>query len=68
MNHTFLEIARTLADIGDTDSADHFIARAAGYKKQLIRSRYQIASEMTDDDFEIMMNRCIRCKITDLLR
>lgn len=68
MNHTLLEIARTLADIGDPDSADHFIARAVGYKKQLIRSRSQIVIEMTDDDFEIMMNRRVRCKVTDLLR
>lgn len=57
MNHTFLEIARTLADIGDPDSADHFIARAVGYKGQPHRKMSQIILEMTSFDFQIMLEK-----------
>ena len=60
MNHTFLQIADTVASIGDAVSADHFIAKAVGYCPHFDRDMGARFAAMTEDDrsiFRAHMNR-----------
>ncbi len=60
MNYTFLQIADTVASIGDAASADHFIAQAVGYRPHFDRDTGARFAALTEDDrgiFRSHMNR-----------